>query len=240
MIRSSARSQKVAYILILLLSGVSALLAYPLIHPDRVLFRQAEQAWQADRQSDALSLYTQAFVLGLDRPQALYQMVIAALQVGDVTFAEQALARLQERHSQKRPPASDLLSIAGAMDAAGRPDLASTLLARDADLFSTDSSDALYLADLLRRSQRYDDAARLYRAMRDTAPPEYARLAALQWAEMLGWQERFDAAEGLLQEHLEKDPLDRDARILLGRILSWSGRMQEAISAYQQALGETK
>lgn len=240
MIRSSARTQKVAYVLILMFSGVVALLAYPLVHPDRVLFRQAEQARLAARESEALSLYTQALALGLNRPHALYRTTLAALQAGDVTLAQQALARLEERPAVERQPASENLAIAGAFDAAGRPDLASALLERDADLVATDSNSALYLADLLRRSQRYDDAGRLYRSIRDRASPEHARLAALQWAEMLGWQEQFEVAEALLREQLEKDPLDRDARILLGRILSWSGRLPEAISAYQQALGERK
>ncbi|RKT46588.1 tetratricopeptide repeat protein [Thiocapsa rosea] len=237
---SSARSQKVTYALILILSGVTALLAYPLVYPDRSLFRQGEHAWQAGRESDAMSLYAQALANGLNRSHALYRMVTEALQAGDMPLAEQALARLTDNASRARLRASDLLPVAGALDAAGRYDLASALLEHHANLFPEDWSSALYRADLLRRSQRYDDAEGIYRAVRDAAPAQVARVAALQWAEMLGWQERFAAAEELLREQLDADPLDRDARILFGRILFWSGRLDEAISEYQQALGETK
>jgi tetratricopeptide (TPR) repeat protein len=237
---ASARLQTAVYIATLAVFGLSAVFAYPLVHPERVLFREAEQARSAGELQTALALYQQALDAGLSRGSALRQVAMSAAEAGAFGLAEEAIDRHEVQTLRPPPTVFDLMELAGALDQAGQVQLASDLLLRHGAQFASPGRHALYAADLHRRAERFDVAERIYQRLRAQSSPELARLASQRQAEMLAWQGRYRESEALLRELLAARGEDRTARILLGRVLSWSGRTEEAIREYEQALGPAK
>ncbi|WP_196772879.1 tetratricopeptide repeat protein [Pseudodesulfovibrio alkaliphilus] len=125
--------------------------------------------------------------------------------------------------------------MAGLMDAYGYEDEALTLLLRTVpERRSRDES--MQLADLLRRQKRYDEALVEYDRLLAEDPANAE--AALGRIETLGWAGDVETALPLARELVRARPDDRAARLVLARILSWSGRIDEAETEYRRLLGE--
>nr|WP_275074238.1 tetratricopeptide repeat protein [Pseudodesulfovibrio aespoeensis] len=94
----------------------------------------------------------------------------------------------------------------------------------------------MYLADLFRRQERYGEALVEYDRLLAEDPTNAE--AALGRIETLAWAGEVETALPLARELVRARPEDRAARLTLARILSWSGRMDEAESEYRRLLGE--
>jgi tetratricopeptide (TPR) repeat protein len=125
--------------------------------------------------------------------------------------------------------------MAGMLDAHGMTDQALALLLRT-DPQRLDHDERLYLADLLRRRERYAEALEEYSSLLEKDPSDGE--AALRRAETLAWMGELDTALPLARELVRSQPHNRAARLLLARILSWSGRVDEAVAQYKRLLGE--
>lgn len=97
-------------------------------------------------------------------------------------------------------------------------------------------AERLRTASLLRDAGDYAVAETLYQGLLRTNVGEEARF---RLAETMAWAGQFKQAGELCQEMLDRDPKDRRARLLLARVLSWDGRMEESIGQYRMLLGET-
>ncbi|HDQ40046.1 MAG TPA: tetratricopeptide repeat protein [Desulfonatronum sp.] len=231
---SSAVRQKGLYILLLFLFGASAHFGYAAVYPDRVLFRRAEQHLQAGNPEQAMQLYQQALDLGLRWPRAVIRVIEAALAAQNHIAAEQGLENLLTSKTRLLP--DELLNLAVLFDRFDRPELARELLEHYPRQLLASPDLTLYLAGLYRRSMWYREADLLYTQLAEI--PGMKTTAALEQAEMYGWQGRYIDAEELLRGILQMEPENRMARIILGRVLSWDGRFIEAITEYKKALGE--
>jgi tetratricopeptide (TPR) repeat protein len=228
-----ARAQKALYILILIGFGILAHFGYATVHQDRILYRRAEQQLQAGNPALAASLYQQALDQGLQWPRALIRVMEAALKTGNPAAARQSLDNLLD--SKAKPLPGELLRLAGLFDQFDRPLLAKDLLEHYPRQLLSSPELSFYLAGLYRRTGRVAEADLLYARLENI--PEWQTAVAINRAEMASQSGRFDQAEHILRRLLDSDPDNRTARILLGRVLSWMGRIDEAILQYKAALG---
>lgn len=232
---SQAWRQRVLFTLILVLFGVSAHLGYAAIHQDRVLFRRAEQQFQAGNPVQAMRLYRAALDLGLQWPKALIRVVEAALAARDEAAAEQGLNNLLQ--SKVRPLPPELRNLAGLFDQFGRPDLAREVLEHYPRQLLASPELTLYLAGLYRRAEWFWDAELLYQRLLDN--PRTQEVAAVELAVTYLAMGRVEDAEFQLRKILETAPDNREARIYLARVLTGQGRFHEAIEEYKTLLGDS-
>jgi tetratricopeptide (TPR) repeat protein len=225
--------QKILYILILFSFGIIAHFGYATMHQDRILYRRAEQQLQAGNPERASHFYQQALDQGLQWPRALIRVVEAALKAGNLDSAVQGLNNLLD--SKAKPLPTELLRLAGLFDQFDRPLLARDLLEHYPRQLMSSPELSFYLAGLYRRTGWVAEADLLYARLENI--PEWQTAVAINRAEMASQSGRFDQAEHILRRLLDSDPDNRTARILLGRVLSWMGRIDEAILQYKAALG---
>ncbi len=227
--------QRGLFFLILLAFGVSAHFGYAAIHQDRVLFRRAEQHFQAGNPAQAMQLYQAALDMGLQWPQAVIRVVEAALASGDAAAAEQGLNNLLQSNVRPLPP--ELRNLAGLFDRFGRPELARELLEHYPRQLLANPDLSLYLAGLYRRAEWFRDADLLYQRLLEV--PGFQEIAAVELAVTYLAMGRTEDAESLLRAALETAPDNREARIHLARVLTGQGRFHEAIEEYKTVLGDS-
>jgi tetratricopeptide (TPR) repeat protein len=225
--------QRAGYLFLLALSAAAVLVVYPMVHRPAVLLHRAEILSREGRIPESDALILQAVEVGGRRPAAVLRAVRIYLEEGR---ADRGVTLLGETLDQMKTIPPGLAGrMAGLLDTFGEPGAALGILLRTPP-DRRDRSERLYLADLLRRGARYEEALKEYDVLlaADASDAE----AALRQAETLAWMGDLDAALPLARALAEARPADRAARLLLARILNWSGRRDEAETEYKRLLGE--
>ncbi|MFH1914021.1 MAG: tetratricopeptide repeat protein [Pseudomonadota bacterium] len=221
------------YAVLLVLSAAGMLLLDPLVNRPRVLLHRAQTLANEGLVSESDALIVQAVREGARRPDAVLQATRVMLETGR---GGQAFALLNQTLVEIRPTPVGLAGqMAGLMDAYGYEDEALALLMRTVPERRT-RDESMQLADLLRRQKRYDEALVEYDRLlaEDSTNAE----AALGRIETLAWAGEVETALPLARELVRARPGDRAARLTLARVLSWSGRIDEAETEYRRLLGE--
>ena len=84
------------------------------------------------------------------------------------------------------------------------------------------------LGDYYVSREDYKNAAEEFMQALSPNPALFTRQERLQMAIAISWADRPDDAISVLRSILAEDRQDRDARIHLAKVLSWSNRLQEA------------
>ncbi|MDD3310772.1 tetratricopeptide repeat protein [Pseudodesulfovibrio sp.] len=225
--------QRLGYMALLALSAATALILYPILHKPLVLLHRAEALTREGRTAEADALVIRAVFEGARRPDAVLRAAGRLLEDGRKDQAAELLRRALG--DMPTIPAGLAGRMAGLLDSGGLPDEALALLLRTGP-DRRNREERLHLADLLRRRARYAEAVAEYDALLRKAPRDSE--AALRKVETLSWQGSLDAALPLARELVRSDPENRPARLLLARILNWSGHTAEAEAEYKRLLGE--
>lgn len=218
--------------MLLILSAASVFVLYPIINKPTVLLHKARELAQTGQTAEADRLLLRAVEEGLRRPLPVLRAAEMLLGQGQ---ADKAAALVDETmQSMRTVPAGMARRMAGLFDAHGRPAQALGIMLSTRDTLGRDEQ--LYLADLLRRQERYDESLALYVDLLkdDPADPE----AALRRVETLTWMGNLEAALQPARDLVREQPDNRAARLLLARILAWTGRVDEAETQYRRLLGE--
>jgi tetratricopeptide (TPR) repeat protein len=159
----------------------------------------------------------------------------AAFLAGDEATGRAVLDSLVSSKSKLTP--FMLHTAAGIYDQYGMPGKAMDALNRAGDSVLLSEPSATYLAELKARAGDPEGAEKLYREVMAAYPEDTG--ASLGLAQLLAWNDRTQEAEGICRPILARDPGNRQARIILGRILTAAGRFEEAITEYRKALEKT-
>lgn len=225
--------QRLSYILLLALSAATAVVLYPILNKSTVLLHQAEILKDKGMIEESDALVAQAVEKGSRRPAPVLRAARLYLEEGREA---KAVSLLNETLSSMRtvPPGLPR-RMAGLLDSYNHPaEALHLMLQTNPDRFSR--NDRLYLADLLRRQKRYDEAMKEYSILLEETPSDTE--AALRRVETLTWMEDLDAALPLARQLVRSNPENRPARLLLARILYWTGYVDEAEAEYKRLLGE--
>ncbi|MEF2231270.1 MAG: tetratricopeptide repeat protein [Pseudodesulfovibrio sp.] len=175
----------------------------------------------------------QAVNAGARRPDALLHTAGRLLEQGRQA---QAVAVLKSSLRNLRTVAPGLAGeMAGLLDSRGLSGEALELLLQT-DPNRRNQEERLHLADLLRRHERYSEALDEYDAILREDPANAE--ASLRKVETLAWKGDLHTALPLARDLVRVQPENRSARLLLARILSWDGRVEEAEAEYKRLLGE--
>jgi len=225
--------QRLGYTALLALSAATALFLYPIINKPLVLLHRAETLAREGRTEEADELVVQAVREGARRPAPVLRAAGLLLEEGQQA---KAVALLQNALKDMRPiPAGVAGRMAGLLDTHGLPQDALAILLQTEPERRT-RGERLHLADLLRRQKRYAEALAEYDAVLRADPADAE--AALRRVETLAWEGDLETALPLARELVRSEPENRPARLLLARILNWSGRVDEAEAEYKRLLGE--
>ena len=212
--------------------AVMALAVYPRVKPQWVNFRRGERLFLAQRFSQAIPFFQQALAEGLKRPEALKHLGDAYLATGQF----QAALPVFQRLVQERPDDMGArLGLVGLYDQFGQVDEALALLEQRPDLWAHDPLALARVADLYRRRQEFAVAEKFYEQAMRLIPGDVA--IQLKLAETLGWMGQTDKVLAICRQILKQDPQNRMARLHMARVLSWQGRMEEAVKEYRTLLG---
>ena len=198
-----------------------------------VAFREAETAFAHGNLAAATQLYQKA-AEKLDDPRILEHLIQCCLETSNLENAQTELAHLIEKH----PTQLDAIKLlAGAYQQAQEPQKAIPLFARYLSLGrKLDSSGELQLASVYHQAKLYDQAAPYY--MEAAKDPKQKTAATIELARMRGEQGDYDEATALLRQVLLANPTNRQARLSLARILSWSGNYKESEDEYRKLLSK--
>jgi len=225
--------QRLGYTALLALSAATALILYPIINKPLILLHRAETLAREGRSVEADAIIAQAVREGSRRPDSVLRAAGILLDDGQKA---QATALLQQALKDLRPvPAGLAGRMAGLLDANGLPDEALAILLQT-DPGRRNREERLHLADLLRRRDRLAESLAEYDALLQDSPGDAE--AALRRVETLAWKGDLDTALPLARELVRSEPENRPARLLLARILYWSGHTDEAETEYKRLLGE--
>ena len=232
--------QLTAFILLLALGAAGAIVGYPVVHPEFVLFRQASVLLDKGEEAEAMNIAQRAWETGGLGPGYWKSFGDRALKRGMGSQALTAFDRALALDT-KRPRRVSLSGLAFRLEAAGFPGLALELYQNHLSRLG-DFAGRMHYADLLRRQgdlaggvEAYATAAGL-----EGIGARERDLALMGRAETLGWMGRpLDGVE-LLRPVVDGDPDNRAARLLLARLLSWAGRTEEAVAQYKRLLGESE
>ncbi len=225
--------QKSIYAVLLVLSAAGMLFLYPAVNEPIVLLHRAKMLAKEGRSSESDAMIVRAVNEGAHRPDAVLQAAKFLLESGR---GRQASSLLEQTLSETRPTPVGLAGqMAGLMDSYGYDDEALALMMR-VKHESLSRGERMQLADLFRRQQRYDQALAEYENLLAEDPMDAE--AALARVETLTWARDMEAALPLARDLVRAHPDDRAARLVLARILSWSGRIDEAETEYRRLLGE--
>ncbi|MBU4244482.1 MAG: tetratricopeptide repeat protein [Pseudodesulfovibrio sp.] len=225
--------QKSIYAALLVLSAAGMFFLYPLVNRPLVLLHRAQTLASEGRVSESDALIVRAVKEGARSVDAVLRAAQILLETGE---GRQAFSLMDQTLSETRSTRSGLAGqMAGLMDAYGYEDEALALLLRT-DPEGRSRGERMYLADLFRRQERYGEALVEYDRLLAEDPTNAE--AALGRIETLAWAGEVETALPLARELVRARPEDRAARLTLARILSWSGRMDEAESEYRRLLGE--
>lgn len=225
--------QKSIYAALLVLSAAGMLFLYPLVNRPLVLLHRAQTLAGEGRVSESDALIVRAVKDGARSADAVLRAAQILLETGE---GRQAFSLLDQTLSETRPIRSGLAGqMAGLMDTYGYEDEALALLMRTAPE-GRSRDEKLYLADLLRRQERYAEALVEYDRLLAEDPANAE--AAMGRIETLAWAGDVKTALPLARELVRARPDDRAARLILARILNRSGRIDEAETEYRRLLGE--
>ena len=208
-----------------------------------LLFRQLEAPWVAFREGEtafargnlaAATQFYQKAAERLDDPRIFEHLAQCWLATSNLKNAQTALARIVEKH----PTQLDAIKLlAGAYQQAQEPQKAIPLFTRYLALGrKLDSSSQLQLASVYRQAKLYDQAAPYY--LGAAKDPKQKPAATIGLAQMRGEQGDYDEAIALLRQVLLANPTNRQARLSLARILSWSGNYKESEDEYRRLLSK--
>eukprot|EP00831_Metopus_contortus_P081294 TRINITY_DN8513_c0_g1_i1.p4 TRINITY_DN8513_c0_g1~~TRINITY_DN8513_c0_g1_i1.p4 ORF type:complete len:241 (-),score=63.18 TRINITY_DN8513_c0_g1_i1:1158-1880(-) len=227
--------QKSIYAALLVLSTAGLLFWYPMDNRPLVLLHRAQTLASEGRFSESDALIVRAVKEGARSSDAVLRAAQILLETGE---GRQAFSLMDQILSETRPTQSGLAEqMAGLMDAYGYEEEALALLMRT-ESEGRSQAERLYLADLLRRRERHAEA--LVEFDRVLAEDPTNAEAAIGRVETLAWAGDVETALPLARELVRARPDDRAARLTLARILSWSGRADEAEIEYRRLLGEEK
>lgn len=225
--------QRMGYAAMLALSAATALLLYPIINRPAVLLHQADELLKEGHIEAADAIILQAVEAGLRRPASVIRAARIFLDEGR---APKAADLLNDTLTDMRTIPQGLGGqMAGLLDSYGLPAEALHIMQRTEPDRRT-REEWLYLADLLRRQKRYDEAVEAYDRLLSDTPSDTE--AALRRVETLSWQGDLAAALPPARELVRNQPDNRAARLLLARILYWSGYVDEAEAQYKRLLGD--
>ena len=232
---SGSAAQRIFFLTALLIAGLSTSWAYHKFQSGWVYFRKAENSLARGDPAKAGQDLRQALASGPGSLRVGAELARVLTMQGRTREAEEIYRGLVEENSGD-PAALNLL--VNLLDASGRPVEALAVLESHQDLWSDDQAFRLRLADLYRRSGRFEPAEEIYSRL--SVGKDGSAKARYLWAETLAWQGKLDQAQVLLQELLKETPDNRRARLALARILSREGRLEEAARQYRIYLGEAE
>ncbi len=91
-------------------------------------------------------------------------------------------------------------------------------------------------ARLMKKKERYNDAARYLLRAAEAGPPETKNIYRTEAATLLSWSGDLKRAIEVFKGVLDEEPADRDAGLGLARTLGWAKRYEEALSEFDRLL----
>jgi len=209
-------------------------LAYPHARRGQRLAAASERLLAQGKVEQALEALREAVRLGNIPIGSAGGMLDAALKAGEASVSRDLALLLMDKG---RPLASGLVGrAAGLLDASGDRSGALALLEKRRAMGPLEAPEALHLADLLRRENRFDEALGIYAELLAKNPGDTA--AGADRAETFLWMGRSAEAEKAAQEMLVRRPDSRAARLILARAMAAGGNAEGAIAEYQKLLGD--
>lgn len=228
--------QRIFFALLLSFSVVASCSAFRWLNTSSIAFRHGESLLLQGNVPEALkSFHIAAAASGLRPPLAL-KLAHAAFLAGDTTLCKDVLTGII--FSQSRLTPDVLNAVAGRFDSLEMPLMALTALRRAGDAVVESEPSALYLAELESRVGDVVASEMLYRHILNKNSKNI--VASFGLAQLLAWHGRVQEAETLCESVLDRNPYNRKARLVFGRVLTAAGRFDDAIIQYRLALEETQ
>lgn len=224
-----------SFLAVLAALSVATSLVFRLAHPGLVAFKDGQIALGHGNQKQAKEFFEQALKLGVNQPLIDLQLARICLAQGDTAAARTLLENFLSKDPSSMPGRSVL---AGVLQHDGEISRATHLYLDALDNGQTLPPDArLHLADLFRQQKLYPDSDAIYRDLSGRGD-RIGATASLHLAQSLAWQRNYDEAIRMLRAIIASAPDNAQARLLLARVLSWSGRNGEAVAEYKKILKE--
>lgn len=240
MIRCTARMQPgklrqyLAFAALAIGTVAACVLAYPQARRGQLLVATAERLLAQGQPEQALEPLREAMRQGKIPIGSAGHMLDAALRLGEADVSHDLALLLMNKG---RPLPSGLVGrAAGLSDTSGNARGALNLLETRRAMGPLESAEALHLADLLRRQERFGEALAVYDEVLRKEPGNNA--AGTDRAETLLWMGRTKEAETAARDMLARKPGSRAARLVLARVKAASGNNEAAIAEYEKLLGD--